>query len=948
MFNKIAESQMHKVRWVTTSLWLLLILSLFYDPVTPSLTDPNNTWSPLRVDPSKCIQVQGSCLELEAYALGAPIFWGLVVPTSLLILLIFGHELWRRICPLSFLSQIPRALGRQRQWKRETQKGTVRYEIARVDANSWLGKNYLYLQFGWLFIGLCFRILFVNSDRIALAIWFLFTIGMAIGVGYFYGGKSWCNYFCPMAPVQKIYGEPRGLFGSKAHLTDSKITQSMCRVVDPEGQEKSACVACQSPCIDIDAERTYWEGIPKPQYPFIYYSYVGLVMGYFIYYYLYAGNWEYYFSGVWAYEPNQIASLLSPGFYLLGQAISIPKIIAVPMTLGIFTLAGFWSGCRVEHWAQARWGSEFSAEEIRHRICTFCTFFIFNFFFIFAARSWITLLPLPVQYIFDSLIVILSSFWLVQTWGRNSQIYGREGLSTRLRKQLAKLNLNIAQYLEGQSPEDLTADQVYVLAKVLPGFTREKRQEAYKGVLKESLQEGYINSSSSLSVLAQMRSELQLNDDEHQLILTELGVEDPDLLNPARLHSVENSVRIQGFRKALERLVSLQQQHSISDLLKKDPQSVRKLRQEYCISYEEEEEILWGLDQQAGDMHRAHYLLKQLEELILRFHALNQPRLLRQGLVLNLLRASVKQKKHLLVRGLLELIETTSDPDTALYVAQELANLAPTVLPEILSNSVSKWPNRLGSKIFEQLQQVTGNSPSCSLAIDPNEIRNHLQALLKDNAPLTQGASLYTLATVDLPTAQYEAQEILRKRDLHKLLAETAEKILKGSILLSQFSFLEKLAYLFNTHFFAGIHSKTLLELADMAYFKAYQTGEVLSDEGDTCRELLILIEGAAQVEVEQQGIRTTFSLLPGRVLDELEVLSQGRQAGRITAKATPTRILAIPVDAFDTLLDRDHDFARRVLKLESARLQQIVTATSRLTFEGFEDRNSEAGTLYP
>lgn len=934
MFDRISEAQMHKVRWATTTLWLLLILSLFYDPLTPFLTDPNHLWSPLRVDPNKCIQVQGSCLELGAYALGAPIFWGLVVPTSLFILLIFGHELWRRICPLSFISQIPRALGRQRQWKRENQKGTVRYEIARVDSDSWLGKNYLYLQFGWLFVGLCSRILWVNSDRNALAIWFLFTIGMAIAVGYFYGGKSWCNYFCPMAPVQKIYGEPRGLFASKANLTDSKITQSMCRVVDPEGQEKSACVACQSPCIDIDAERTYWEGIPKPQQSFIYYGYVGLVIGYFTYYYLYAGNWEYYFSGVWAYEPNQLGSLLHPGFYLLGQAIPIPKIIAVPMTLGIFTLAGLWSGYRVEHWAQTRWRSELSLEDIRHRIFTFCTFFIFNFFFVFAARSWISLLPLPVQYIFDALIVILSSFWLVQTWGRNSQTYTREGLSTRLRKQLAKLNLNISQYLEGQSPEDLTADQVYVLAKVLPGFTREKRQEAYKGVLKESLQEGYINTSSSLSVLAQIRSELELSDDEHRIILTELGVEDPDLLNPTRLHSVENSVRIQGFRKALERLLSLQQQYSISDLLKTDPQSVRQLRQEYCISYDEEEEILWGLDQNAGEMHRARYLLTQLQTLILRFHALNQPQLLRQGLVLNLLRASVKQKKYLLVRGLLELIETTSDSDTAFYIAKELGNLAPTALLDVLSNPLSEWFHRLGSEIFSQLHQSTGNPPSCSLAIDSGEILHHLQALLKDNTtPLTQSASLYTLATLDLPTAQYEAQQILKDKDPHKLLAETAERILNGSILLSQFDSLEKLAYLFNTHFFAGIHSKTLLELADMAYFKGYQVEEILSDEGDTCRELLILIDGIVQVDIENQGIRTTFSLLPGQVLDELEVLSQGKQAGRITAKATPTRILAIPVDAFDTLLDRDPDFARRVLKLESARLQQIMTTSSSSRF---------------
>ncbi|MFM7437062.1 MAG: 4Fe-4S binding protein, partial [Snowella sp.] len=166
--------------------------------------EPDHPWSPLRLT-DVCIKVQGKCLAQEPYAVGATLFWGAVVPSGIFILLVFGHELWRRICPLSFLSQIPRALGWQRQFKQENQKtGKIRYELAKVKADSWLGKNYSYLQFGWLFVGLCGRILFFNADRLMLALWILFAIAAAIFVGYFYGGKSWCQYFCPMAPVQTI------------------------------------------------------------------------------------------------------------------------------------------------------------------------------------------------------------------------------------------------------------------------------------------------------------------------------------------------------------------------------------------------------------------------------------------------------------------------------------------------------------------------------------------------------------------------------------------------------------------------------------------------------------------------------------------------------------------------------------------------------------------------
>ena len=101
--------------------------------------------------------------------------------------------------------------------------------------------------------------------------------------------------------------------------------------------EQSACVACQNPCIDIDSERSYWDGLNKPETAFLRYGYIGLVVGYFSYCYLYAGSWDYYIYGAWARQPDQLSSLLSPGFYLFGHSINMPKLVAVPITLGIFT-----------------------------------------------------------------------------------------------------------------------------------------------------------------------------------------------------------------------------------------------------------------------------------------------------------------------------------------------------------------------------------------------------------------------------------------------------------------------------------------------------------------------------------------------------------------------------------------------------------------------------------
>ncbi|MFG6107648.1 hypothetical protein U2F10_35825 [Leptothoe sp. EHU-05/26/07-4] len=559
MLNRTSEQQMHRIRWMLTIGWLLIIFSLFYDPLTSWLTDPANTISPIRLDSTVCVKVQGDCLVEQPYPIGARVFWAAVVPAGIFILFILGHEFWRRICPLSFLSQIPRALGLQRYRIRVNAKtGKTRKELVKVAKNSWLSKNYLALQFGLFYLGLCTRILFVNSDRLALGIFLVATIIASIYVGYLFGGKAWCQYFCPMAPVQKIYSEPRGLLNSAAHVDDrQKITQSMCRTVTQEGKDKPACVACQVPCIDIDSERSYWELITRPDQRWLYYGYFGLTVGFYVYYYLYAGTWDYYFSGVWTHEEQQLATLLNPGFYIAGHAIPIPKLIAVPLALGSFGLGSYWIGDQLEKRLKAYFLKRkrpTSIELIRHKMFTFYTFLVFNVFFMFGARPNLRLLPIPGQYLFTSVIAISSGLWLYRTWPRTPALYQREGLASRLRKQLRKINLDVGKFLEGRALDDLTANEVYVLAKVLPGFTHDKRLQAYRAILQESLEEGAMTSATSLDLLQNMRRELEITDEEHGACLADVGIDDPDLLNPDRQQSREDWLRLEGYRLVLAKV----------------------------------------------------------------------------------------------------------------------------------------------------------------------------------------------------------------------------------------------------------------------------------------------------------------------------------------------------------------------------------------------------------
>ncbi|MCY7274438.1 MAG: hypothetical protein LH702_12035, partial [Phormidesmis sp. CAN_BIN44] len=62
MLHQVSEKTMHRVRWLLAIGWLLLIASLFYDPITIAWTQPNNWSSPFRVNLRQCIKIRETCL----------------------------------------------------------------------------------------------------------------------------------------------------------------------------------------------------------------------------------------------------------------------------------------------------------------------------------------------------------------------------------------------------------------------------------------------------------------------------------------------------------------------------------------------------------------------------------------------------------------------------------------------------------------------------------------------------------------------------------------------------------------------------------------------------------------------------------------------------------------------------------------------------------------------
>ncbi|MEL6928037.1 MAG: 4Fe-4S binding protein [Cyanobacteria bacterium J06600_6] len=834
MLNKVAEQKAHAIRYVLVVGWLLLILSLFFDPVSQYLTDPNtNFFSPLKdelinraQDPTTCIRLQGKCLPGTPYAVGARIFWGFIVPAGFGIIFVLGHEFWRRICPLYFLSQIPRALGMKPK--------------KQISQNKWLIENHLYLQFFLFFIGLNMRILFVNSARPVFGAFLLFTIASAIVMNLFYGGRAWCHYVCPFGMVQMVLTGPRGLFGSEAQKAPPKtITQSMCRTFDKEtNKEKITCISCKSPCMDIDSEKAYWEQIEKPGRNLVQYGYLGLVFGYFIYYFLYAGNFEYYFSGAWTHEAGQVSKIFNPGFYLGGNPIPIPKFIATPLTLG--SIAGIFylviSKLEKAYGAVVRkQNSNYDSKIVRHRFFTIVTFLAVNFFYVYGGRPEILRFPFIVQMIFNALVVLLSTLWLVRTWGRTQNQYKKESFADKLRRQLKKLSIDFTQILGGRTLDDLKADELDLLAQVVPQVTKQDRIQVYKGVLEESLQAGNVEANSSLKSLQSIRQRLEVTEEEHYAVLTELGIDNSTLVNPD--YTSVDRLRIESYKEAiasqLQELVD--SGVPVHQAVEAKTKQIASLKTEYNINKQEHIQVLSGLFDSLRP--KAEKLLALLQVENSRYQVISNFFPHSNTPVFMLLRKLLLAKQQLIVTPLLAVLEMLNDEPDAVNLAKRTGVVATDAIAQVFAAD-PQWQQRLNPRLIKELMPDGASNQTTVVKDGGTNTRLHsdrlsaqavddaLLELIQEPNPITESASLYALNQLNQKKAIAQAEQILRQPLQNDLVKNTANSLLGKS---SQPSVISQLLGMSGQSDFQNMTPERLLSVVTQAQQKNKNVTEIIS-----------------------------------------------------------------------------------------------------------------------
>jgi NADPH-dependent 2,4-dienoyl-CoA reductase/sulfur reductase-like enzyme/ferredoxin len=147
--------------------------------------------------------------------------WGVVVPLAPIVFLA-APGVWRNVCPLAALNQVPRLAGFTRGL---TQTPRLR-EYAYV------------IGMALLVVLVATRKPLFNESGVATAVLILSLLAFAFVGGLVFKGKSgWCSSVCPMLPVQRLYGQTPFVTVANTHC--------------------QPCVGCTKNCYDFNPAVAY-------------------------------------------------------------------------------------------------------------------------------------------------------------------------------------------------------------------------------------------------------------------------------------------------------------------------------------------------------------------------------------------------------------------------------------------------------------------------------------------------------------------------------------------------------------------------------------------------------------------------------------------------------------------------------------------------------------------
>jgi len=165
--------------------------------------------------------------------LGLKLFWGLAIPVLPAVFAVVPG-LWRQLCPMAALNQIPRGAGFSLGRELPAGLQNAAYAIAVATFLAFVGLRVPLFNHaaGWLALGLV----------AALVIPFF-------GGLVFKGRSGWCGTFCPLGPVQRFYGQSPPII----------VRNGYC----------PTCVGCQKNCYDFSPASTIFSDLHDDDHAYV-------------------------------------------------------------------------------------------------------------------------------------------------------------------------------------------------------------------------------------------------------------------------------------------------------------------------------------------------------------------------------------------------------------------------------------------------------------------------------------------------------------------------------------------------------------------------------------------------------------------------------------------------------------------------------------------------------
>jgi cyclic nucleotide-binding protein len=845
-------------------------------PVKPP-SDPEDRWvQPLRwiaLAVWIAIPILGFTFQPVAGWSAGRIIWTCAVAVLPVFIVLIGYHRWRRICPLAFWNQIMVHIGRP---------GTRR-------APDWLEKRYYFVPVGLFTLGLWLRLVWTNGDGPSVALFWILISIVSFIFGVFFTGKTWCNYICPVSFIEKIYTEPHGL---------RETRNSQC----------VKCTACKKACPDINQENGYWKEIELPSKRFAYFAYPGLVFGFYFYYWMQAGTWDYYFSGSWTNQPGVLQFAFLPGhdaatagFFFLPL---VPRALAAILTLAACALISVAIFSLLEPRVGAfmkRRDPTVDAIRVRHTMFGVAAFCAFTIFYSFAGQPTIRRFEWLNAYT-TLLVVLVATLFLVRKLTRTPQAFAEQSVARNIIKRW--------DWPDMRPPKDLHDAYVMHTAR---SSERERAYaqvvEAYQEAVRETLASGFLTRA-DVQRLEALRNQLQIKKSDHEKVMATLAEDERALLtDPTKQASAEKRLQLETYGHALERYLES------ATATGTDETYLTRLRQEFGVTQEEHAAVLAELiDDGQVLSSQITNALSVAERAGQALRQIKDPASPSLALLAHLLRRS----RASAIERLLRTINVSGGESTSAPQAQQLASDDEAQHAAALEVLQKQLPATLG----EQL--VAAHAEAAQPAADLASVTDVLRAYTADTDPYVRAIALYALAERGRVEDPFINRGISDEHDLvqataYGLRRRGATAAADGGPMLT----IEKMVALRHVPLFNTLEAAALQELAQSSTDTRYAAGDPLCIEGDPGDEVFVLLSGEATVVEGADRDGTVLRVEhPGAVIGEMAVLEETARSASVFASGDGARVLRLNGAAFHTSVEADPAVAEGVIRSLAQRVR--------------------------